>query len=189
MINDAELLGSFQYFCRQYEDAIAQLRKTTELDPHFPPAQSLVALAYALKGQHAEAIQEANKVVENPEADLRIQAPYGAVCALAGKPDRARRVLEKLKAGSESPYFSFSFDCAGTYAALGERDQAFEWLDKAFLIHSSKLIYLNVIPQFESLHGDPRFTALLSRIGIPPSRMGSDSVDKILAPHRSNARA
>src|SRR5215469_669608 len=174
-------LGAVQYFCRRYDDAIAQLRKTSELDPHFAAAQALVALTYALKGQHAEAILEADKVLEVPEVDLRIQAQYGAVCALAGKPDRAREVLEKLKAGCKSPYFSFSFECAGIYAVLGEQDQAFEWLDKALLMHSGMLIYVSVFPEFETLRDDPRFAAILGRIGIPPSRTGSGSPDNYFA--------
>jgi TolB-like protein/Tfp pilus assembly protein PilF len=173
-------LGSVQCFGRRYDDAIAQFRKTNELDPNFAPAQALAALTYALKGQHAEAILEADKVLQDPEADLRIQAPYGAVCALAGKSDRARKILDRLKTGCKSPYFMFSFECAGIYAVLGEQDRAFEWLDKAFLMHSGKLIYVNVLPQFETLRDDPRFAALLGRIGILPSEKGSGSPDRML---------
>jgi tetratricopeptide (TPR) repeat protein len=162
-------LAAIQYFCRRYDDAIAQLERTIELDPHFAPAQGLILLTYALKGKHQEAMVLAERGVALAGGDLQTQALWGTLCALTGKQDTARGVLDKLKEGSKPPYFSFAYACAGIHALLGEHDQAFEWLDKACLAHDGMLIYLGAAPEFDGLRDDPRFCAILRRIGISSS--------------------
>jgi hypothetical protein len=70
--------------------------------------------------------------------------------------------------GQESgpPNFSFAYACAEIHALLGEKDQAFDWLDKAVNGRTAALVYIRSVPEFESLHGDPRFDDLLRRIGL-----------------------
>jgi len=159
-------LGAVYYFTHEYDAAVAQLQKTSELDPSFVFAHSLLAIVYAIKGMSQEAKAEAQR------ARLLSDGPYtritlGRVSAIMGNQAEAREILTEIEQVSKPPYFSRAFWCAMIHALLGEPDQAFEWLDKACGAREPALIYLRQAPSFESLHGDPRFHDLLRRIGIP----------------------
>ena len=90
----------------------------------------------------------------------------GAIYAKIGKFDEAREVLQGVQ-NAWKPDGSSSVWIAAIYAGLEEKDLAFEWLGKAFQEHTSFLVYLKFHPLFDNLHGDPRFDALVKRIGIP----------------------
>ena len=76
-------------------------------------------------------------------------------------------MLDQLKERSKGSYVSPYF-IALVYAALGEKDHAFEWLEKAYNEHQPYLTLIKVEPVFDSLRSDPRFADLLSRIGLKP---------------------
>jgi TolB-like protein/Tfp pilus assembly protein PilF len=159
-------LGAIQFFSRQYDQAINQLQQASELDPHFVATHGLLALAYARKGMGQDAMVEAEKAMSLSGGDVRGRAPLGLVSALLGKQDEARKVLDGLGQESGPPNFSFAYACAEIHALLGEKDQAFDWLDKAVNGRTAALVYIRSVPEFESLHGDPRFDDLLRRIGL-----------------------
>ena len=83
-----------------------------------------------------------------------------------GKKDEARKILDELKELSEREYVS-SYFLALIYTGLGEKDQALEWLEKAYQERAIYLIYVGKQPQFDALRSDPRFTDLLRRVGLP----------------------
>lgn len=163
-------VGVIHYFHGRYEQAIEQLRQTNELDQSFVPAHQFLAFAYARNGMPEDAVREAGLGRELAENDLNSEALWGMVSALNGKPLEARRVLDKLKQESEPPKFSFAYYCAALHSLLGERDEAFAYLDKAWRVRALPLAYAALAPELESLRDDPRFRDVLHRIGIPGSK-------------------
>ncbi len=90
------------------------------------------------------------------------------VYAVSGRTIQARKMLDELQAFSEHAYVSSS-GFAAIYTALGEKDKAFAWLEKAFENRAFGLADLKVDPRFDPLRGDPRFDDLLRRMGLPPA--------------------
>jgi hypothetical protein len=86
--------------------------------------------------------------------------------AKIGKTEEARRILVETESAWR-PGDPLSSLIGAVHGHLGEKDAAFEWLEKAFQQHESFLVQFKVLPMFDGLHGDPRFDALVKRIGIP----------------------
>ena len=150
----------------QVDSAIEQARRTVELDPSFSFGLLDLAYAYVKNGQHAEARDLAEKVIERAKRSSRALVCVGVVEALSGRRDRSILVLKELEeryARRESD----ATEVAAIYAGLGNKDQAFAWLDKAFQDHSSLLVDARVEFPFASLRDDPRFKDLRKRMGMP----------------------
>ena len=157
------------YWARNYDQAIDQFQKTLELDPSFPPALVILPAAYEQKGMLEEAIagfQRGITLTKGPEKILAM-AGLGHVYAVSGRKTEARMILAELQRLSEHSYVPAN-DVALVYAGLGERDEAFARLDKAYEEHSFSMAHLTVEPRFDPLRSDPRFADLLRRIGLPP---------------------
>jgi eukaryotic-like serine/threonine-protein kinase len=112
---------------------------------------------------YTEAIAEMqNAVSGRPD----IITDLGHVYAMAGRRDEARQILNRLLEQSKQKYVP-PHNIATVYAGLGEKDQAFARLEKAYEEHSGSLILLKVSPMLDSLHSDPRFVDLARCIGLP----------------------
>jgi len=154
------------YYARQYDHAIEQLQKTLEMDPSFIQAHIALGRTYAAKTMYNEAIEEMQKAIDiSGGGDPWILAELGSIYALSGKRDEAKKVLDELHELSKQRYISPNL-IALIYGGLGQKDQAFEWLEKAFSERDSQLGYLKVEPQFDSLRSDPRFKALLKKMKL-----------------------
>lgn len=157
------------FFAQQYDRAIESLRKTIEMDPNFALAHFRLGLAYEFKGRYEEAIAEYQRGIELSASRAEspgISAVLARAYAASGRGDQARDILNRLKEQSQRSYVS-PCDIAEVHAALGEDDQAFEWLEKAYDARSSDLRFLKVSQSFtDSLRLDPRFTDLLRRVGF-----------------------
>ncbi len=94
-------------------------------------------------------------------------ARLGHGYAVAGKRREAQKVLNELNDLSKQKYVS-SYDIAVIYVGLGEKEQAFAWLEKAYDERSTWLEFLKVEPQLDPLRSDPRFVELVRRVGLPP---------------------
>jgi len=161
-------LGVVHFLGREYDAAIDQLRRTTELDASFGMAHHILALVHAVKGMRADALAEAMRA--HPLSDeIYSRVTFARINALTGQPDEAREVLTRLEHVEKAtkPASCRAAWCAMIHALLGEPDQAFEWLDRAYEEREAALIYLRYFPDFESLHKDARFADLLRRIGLP----------------------
>jgi tetratricopeptide (TPR) repeat protein len=156
-------LGWRLYFARQYEQAIDQYRKTLEMDPNFFPAHFHLGEAYEQKGMYEEAIAEFHKA--SSFSSGQTVAALGHVYAMSGKRREARRVLEQLEKLSKRRYVS-PYGMALIHTGLGEKDQAFAWLQRACEDRSVELCRLKVEPSLDSLRSDSRFQDLLRRIGL-----------------------
>jgi len=157
-------LGVTYYYGREYGPAIVQLRKTIEMDPRFPLAHLYLGLTYEQQGKFPDAIAEFQKGLElgeNPMLLGSLVHAYGA----SGKRAEAEKELKKLVEGAKtkfvSPYF-LATACAG----LGNKDEAFQWLETAYRERADWMTYLKVDPEFDSLRSDPRYADLLRRVGL-----------------------
>jgi tetratricopeptide (TPR) repeat protein len=159
-------LGWHYLYARQYDQAIEQFRRALELDPTFPQAQRYAAWGFLQKGRHEEAIAALRAALSGLGRPPEVEAELGYARAVAGRRAEARAVLEGLSQPSSSRYVS-PYSVALVHAGLGDRDQALAWLDKAYADRSDYMVYLGLEPMLDSLRSDPRFGALVRRVGLP----------------------
>ena len=159
-------------FSGHYDEAIEQFRESGELSPLSGSVHLLLAFTYALKCMWKEAKEEIEKGLKFADNDLRSEASFGVVSAMAGDLVEARRILDKLRQQLRPPGFPLAFQCAELHALLGEKDEVFACLDMALQGRAVELPYLAIARELESLHDDPRFPDLVRRIGIPLATAG-----------------
>jgi tetratricopeptide (TPR) repeat protein len=155
-------LGFRYYFARQFANAIVEFQRALELDPGFAPARVGLGFTYSGLGRFDEAIRAMEEA--EPDSAMTSNAVVGATYAWAGRPERARTILESLAERARQEYVH-PMDFALLYSALGDRDQAFHWLDRAYEERSFLLIWINVATWYDRIRDDPRFTALLRELG------------------------
>ncbi|MCG3163843.1 MAG: Serine/threonine-protein kinase PknD [Acidobacteria bacterium] len=157
----------WHYYCaRQYDQTIEQCQNILKLDPNSAPAHTLLGLAYAKKGMFAEAIVKLQKAVELSPTSSNNLARLGYAYAISGRHDEALQILNKLTALSNETYLWHTY-VAAIHGGLGDKEQAFIWLEKAYQDRSGGLIYLKVLPMLDSLRSDPRFRDMMRRVGFP----------------------
>lgn len=157
-------LGADYFYARQYDRSIEQLRKTIEMDQGFYTAHYFLGMALAMKGAYPEAIAEYRRAQQLSD-DPFVLAYLGQVLAASGKRQEALRMLDQLRAIARQRYVP-AYGFAIIYAAIGERDQAFEWLEKLYRDRAFDIAFLNVDPFFDGLRADPRFADLVRRVGL-----------------------
>ncbi len=148
------------------ERAKLVFESTAELDPDFWGVHWGLGHYYREKGAYDTAIAAFQKAVESGGGYTLPLTALGYTYAIAGQPAAARAILVQLEALAEDGYVS-PFNMATIYVGLGEADEAFIWLEKAFEKRSRSLAWLNVTKEYDGLRSDPRFKALLGRIGLP----------------------
>jgi len=160
-------LGDLLSRAGRLDQGIAQLRRTLELDPNFFRAHLWLGEAYQQKGLHGEAIAELKRAVTlgggGPEALAALARAY----AVAGERREALKLLGELKEQSRRRFVPAT-DFAFVYIGLGQKEQAFVWLEQAYQERSGWLAFAKIDPRFDGLRSDPRFQDLLRRIGLPP---------------------
>ncbi len=158
-------VGSAFYYARQYDEAIEQYKKAIDLDPRFFIAYKQLGAAYEQKKMYPQAIAEHQKglaFVRHPQ----LIASLGHVYAVAGQRAEAQQLLDELREISKQSYIN-PYWIALIYVGLGEKEQAFAWLEKAYHERFFFLIWLKVEPRLDPLREDPRFQDLLRRVGLP----------------------
>jgi TolB-like protein/DNA-binding winged helix-turn-helix (wHTH) protein/Tfp pilus assembly protein PilF len=157
------VVGWMLYLDRDYDKAIAQEKIALEMDPNFALAHRYLGLAYEQKGMNTEAISEFQKARTLSASRPLDSASLAHAYALAGRRGEAQQILDEAK--KRDKYFP-AYDIALIYVGLGQKDSAFEWLDKAVEERSPWLIHLTVDPRFDPIRLDPRFKNLIQRIGL-----------------------
>ena len=158
------LLALILYRARRYDESIIQCQKALELRSNYVNSLWFLALSLEQKGRLPEAIAKLEEAVSLSGAPHH-QALLGRAYALAGRKDKALKILEDLKASSQHRYVS-PFDIAVVYLGLDELDSAFHWLDRAYRERVFRIIELTM-PMFDSLRSDARWQDLVQRIGLP----------------------
>jgi TolB-like protein/DNA-binding winged helix-turn-helix (wHTH) protein/Flp pilus assembly protein TadD len=156
------------YMVGQYYEAAEQCRKMQELDLGQGLGQVYCGDVDVQQGKLAAGIQELEKAVTLSEGNNpRAIAHLGYAYALAGRRNDAESMLRKLNELSNKHHVHPDL-VAGVYVGLGQKEEAFEWLEKAYQVHARDLLELKYDPHFTNLRSDPRFTDLVRRIGLPP---------------------
>jgi DNA-binding winged helix-turn-helix (wHTH) protein/TolB-like protein/Tfp pilus assembly protein PilF len=153
-------------YAERSDEAIQQARSALEIDPTFLLAHIYLAEAYAEKQNYSAAILELRKAVDLGEGGSWALSDLARTYALASQNDKSRVILRDLLKDANG-HEDLTIEVAKIYAALGEKDQAFAWLEKAYRNRAGGLILLNPVPDFQTLHSDPRFADLERRLGLP----------------------
>ncbi len=155
---------------RRYDEAIAQHRKALDLDPNAAWIRHDMAYAYTLKGAYAQALAEEDKIPVQAKVvaaeNKLIASGIGWIYAVSGRRADALKIAKELKDLSSHAYVDF-YQVAEIYAALGDKDEAFRLLEKAYEEHSSNMPFLAVDPFWDGIRSDPRYADLLRRMGLP----------------------
>ena len=159
-------LGWHYLYAKQYDRALDQLAKTLELDPNYALAHWYRGLAYEQKKMYAEALSEMSRAKDLLPGNLAVQSDIGHVYAVSGDRAAAEKVVTELNREAGERYVN-QYELALIYVALGQKDQAFQALDRAFREHSDQLIYLNVDSRLDPIRPDSRFKNLVRLVGIP----------------------
>ncbi len=153
-------VGWVYLMARRYDEAIEQMKRTLELEPAFGSALACLERAYTLKGQSREALETLLKEIKEDGASYRNDDPAQSMKALYRK--RLERKLAAMQTGLSSPY-----SAATLCVAADEREQAFMFLERAYQERDPMLVAVRTDPAFDGLRQDPRFAALVKRIGFP----------------------
>jgi tetratricopeptide (TPR) repeat protein len=155
------------YLARRYEHAIEEVKDTIELDPTYTELYYYLWHFYERQGDYAQAIEAFQKV--SPNAHRQGGTVLSAIAyahARSGHRQDAIDLLRQLQALSASEYVS-SYDLALVHLALGNKDEAFAQVSKAYDDHSSYVPFLNVDARFDEIRMDARFQAIIQRLNFP----------------------
>jgi tetratricopeptide (TPR) repeat protein len=150
---------------RRYDEALEEARKI----PTTGQEQLFLAIVKASKGAHTEALDIVEKLKNQPvySGDPWFRTHHAWILALAGRRKEALEALEEHVPLQTRKNTLADYDVAAVHAGLGEKDKAFEYLNKAYNEHSSRMVWLIADVYFHSLHGDPRFEELRKKVGFP----------------------
>jgi tetratricopeptide (TPR) repeat protein len=158
-------IGWLNYFERDYDRSEERLRQTLEMDPNFMSAHVKLGWVYEQQGKYEQAMGQFKTALVLSRDETNVIALLGNSYALSGKRDAAKKIIIQLIEQSKHRYIS-PYWIAIIYVCLGEKDNAFTWLKKAFEERSSGLVWLKVEPKLDQLRSDPRFSELLHKIGL-----------------------
>jgi tetratricopeptide (TPR) repeat protein len=154
------------YYARQYDQALQAAKEMVEVEPAFgAAAEGLQGDVFAAKRMYGDAVTHWNKsLVLSGQAEdaAKLQNAYTS----GGYRGYLDKQIQELKASSQREYVD-PLQFAELYTRMGDRESAFDWLERAYKEHSSWLNFVNANPVYDSLRSDPRFTDLLRRIGLP----------------------
>jgi TolB-like protein/Tfp pilus assembly protein PilF len=180
-------VGWHLYFARQHDAAIIQLQKTIEMDPSFAVAHWLIGLAYEQKGRTAQAIAAFERATSLSQDMPFALASTAHALARAGERERALATHARLVDLAARRYVS-PYSIALVHAGLAEHDEAFRWLERACEERADRLVFLDVDPAFDPLRSDPRFDAIVDRIGVKRIREPVERETLPLRPAAPHAR-
>jgi TolB-like protein/Flp pilus assembly protein TadD len=158
-------VGDAYYYAREYEKSVVYYRMAIELDPRFDGAHTDLARSLEALGRFDEARAQYE---EGRRLSGGVAGPSFGLAHLAasrGDVAEARRILEALKAARAERVVS-AWGIAALHASLGDVDEAFRWLDTAVEEQATGLIFLRVHPRLDAIRPDPRYAALLKRVGL-----------------------
>jgi eukaryotic-like serine/threonine-protein kinase len=156
-------VGYRLYFARRYDESIESLKKSLELDKNHALAHILLGYNYAAKRMYPEAIAAYHQAIKSGMDTPGTHISLGAAYAGSGETKSANEILKRIQASST--YVSPA-EVAVLQAALGQTEQAFVALDRAYETHDLQLQYLGADPAFDSLREDPRFKRLMEHVGL-----------------------
>jgi TolB-like protein/Flp pilus assembly protein TadD len=159
--------GAMNYFAeRRYDQAVLQAQKSLSLQPDYFIAHSYLGMIYAQSGRASEAVAEAQKGVQLSGSPLA-EAVLGYSYATAGKKSEARKIAADLQ-GHLDKRFVCPFEIGTIYIRLGEKDESFRWLNRAYEERSICISGMKFDPRLDPIRSDPRYDALVRQLNFPP---------------------
>jgi serine/threonine-protein kinase len=156
----ATAVANVLFHARRYDEAIAQCQKALAMDPGSLPAHIVLRWNYEKKGMTEEAFRIYEKERAFAGDTPTTRAKLAHVLAVSGRADESRRILQELVARRKQQWVT-AYEIAVVYSLLGDRDNAFNWLERAEREHAVGYTYLRVDPRLDNLRGDPRYAQLL----------------------------
>ncbi len=158
-------VGGRLLHARRLDEAEQACRETVDLDPTFPVAIGCIGMVQSVRGEFNQAAAQYQRAAQLSGGTEWLSF-LGYVRARAGKRTEALAAIDQLRAAGP-PGLVPAMRIAIVYTGLGEKDEAFRWLEQAYKDRDPELLWLGTEPMFDPLHGDPRFADLLQRIGVP----------------------
>ena len=155
-----EYLAENRFYAGQLGEAVEDIRKALKLNADTWGSPVILSEIYLFQGRPQDALRESERI---SFAAFHIRTSAMAYRALGRQKESdaaLRDLIEKL-------HSSAAFSIATVYAFRNQRDEAFQWLDRAYVQHDGGLIFIKIDPLLRNLHGDPRYTALLEKLRLP----------------------
>ncbi len=149
----------------RYDEALEEARRLTEFEPDWPAGHATLGWAYVKKGMVDEGLAELEKAVALNPGGTMLLAQLGQAYGVAGKPEKAREVLQQLEEQSRQRHVS-SYHLAYVYTGLGEHDEALDALEAAYDERAGSLYGIKGSFLFTTLRSHPRFRALLRKMNL-----------------------
>jgi tetratricopeptide (TPR) repeat protein len=155
--------GFTYYFSRRYDQALSMIRRAHALNINLPDEGFLLGDIYAEKGMYEKSIGEFRKLGDSPHSIGHLGNAY----ARAGQTDAARNAIAQLQKSISKQGGVGMYEMALVYAGLGDKNEAFTWLEEAYKMRNEGLTNLKIDPCLDPLRSDPRFNDLMRRVGLP----------------------
>jgi DNA-binding SARP family transcriptional activator/TolB-like protein/Flp pilus assembly protein TadD len=153
------------WFAREYDAAVEQSARAAELDPSNQWSPFFAGIGYAAAGNVGAAIEQHRLALSRSNDSPVMLGALGYSLAAGGERAEAEGVLRRLHSVAETQSVS-SYEIAIIHGTLGERDQMFDWLDRAYEERSGWLAYLAVDPRLDGVRDDERFRSLLRAVRL-----------------------
>ncbi len=157
--------GWLLYLGRKYDEAIAELRRTLEMEPNFLLARRRLCQVYIQRGMHNEAADELERALLLAPEDTETIGLLSYYYAVTGKHEASHTMFHRLEELAQTRFIPAYF-FARVFVGLGDKDCAFEFLEKAYEERYGLLAYMRVDPELDSLRDDPRFSDLMRRVKL-----------------------
>jgi tetratricopeptide (TPR) repeat protein len=153
-------------YAGQYTESQREAQKALDMDPNFLPAYLCLADVHVGTRNYRGAVVDLEKALTIVADDSWTLTRLGTVYALAGEKNKAETILQGMLRDSRNRG-PLAMNIAQIYSVLGENKRAMDWLEKAAQYREGGLILMNIRPEFQRLHSDPRFVDLTRRVGLP----------------------
>jgi serine/threonine-protein kinase len=158
-------VGWVLYFARRYDQAMEELQKALAMDPNFLGARLVLWWVYVAKGNPGQAVADIRSQLERPGMRTIKNLMLAYACAAGGSQEEANGILWELESKLVSDN-RLSLLSALVFTALDQKDRAFAQLERAYHQREPGLLFLKVAPWADSLRSDPRYGALLEKVGL-----------------------